>query len=630
MLTYQNLSGRSWAGSVRSDDLSIKPGGNRTSIDSFVMQSEGSPVREDAVIFSDTTLPSSKPKSVSRRDSTDSILSLISSIGELDEEEETSKPKRDRSCSNASELSEPSHLPGSLLSLIPSIGELDEEEELPKRKRDRSYSNASELSEPPHLPGEQEFPVSAMVHSRLDAQPGTQPSRRVSFNLGTVQPPVFDGKEKKGSNSAVETTKPITYQVSFNFDKEDKRDIDNMAQGKTMPKRIDTPAPFSEQLKHIILTQYKIYRPLCMNGLRVFEVSSLGILTGFLFYDVGNKTSFMGLSQKLSLFFFSTTLWTFTRMYPSVGFSYQWSLLYQVDFKRKRFDVGPVVLGRLIVVLGLESFWPMIYVFVCYPFASVFGSIKIATLVGLFLLLNNLCYISLGSVLGVYSKRVPLGMIGSTILSQTSLVAAGFFTKLPPALDWIRFISPFYWCFRGILKSCFKWNDTLECFKGSSEVGADQCYLEYHAAIDQYKERGINVATYNDPSSNTVYLEYICLVLLLLFMNFLIFLKAWFVSRSFGRQSNGVAVRTEGRPSISRYDSITDVILSRYNSSRHQTDENEDRNIARHIYRSIGASISARFNSGSEEAAATSENMREKQLHPDKGCADKILRVNVC
>jgi len=276
-----------------------------------------------------------------------------------------------------------------------------------------------------------------------------------------------------------------------------------------------------------------------VNGLRVFEVLSLGILTGFLFYDVGNVTSFTGLSQRISLFFFSTTLWTFTRMYPSVGFSYQWSLLYQVDFKKQQFDVAPVVLGRLIVVIGLESPWPLIYTFVCYPFASVFGSIKIVTLVGLFLLLNNLCYISLGSVLGVYSKRVPQGMIASTIVSQISLVAAGFFTKLPPALDWIRYISPFYWSFRGILKSCFKWNDTLECFKGSAEVGATQCYLEYHAAIDQYKERGINVATYNDPTSNTVYLEYICLVLLLLCMNILIFLKAWFVCKSFERQSNG-------------------------------------------------------------------------------------------
>ena len=62
---------------------------------------------------------------------------------------------------------------------------------------------------------------------------------------------------------------------------------------------------------------------------------------------------------------------------PTIGFSYQWALLYKVDFKKKRFSVGPVVLGRLLVVLGLESFWPLIYVFVCYPFASVFGSIKI-------------------------------------------------------------------------------------------------------------------------------------------------------------------------------------------------------------------------------------------------------------
>ena len=83
----------------------------------------------------------------------------------------------------------------------------------------------------------------------------------------------------------------------------------------------------------------------------------------------------------------------------------------------------------------------LIYVLVCYPFAGVFGSLKIVVQIGLFLLLNNLCYISLGAVLGVYSKRVPQGMIASTIFSQTSLVAAGFYTKLPPALDWIRYIE---------------------------------------------------------------------------------------------------------------------------------------------------------------------------------------------
>lgn len=189
------------------------------------------------------------------------------------------------------------------------------------------------------------------------------------------------------------------------------------------------------------------------------------------------------------------------------------------------------------MVHSLESFWPLVYVLVCFPFAGVFGSIKIVILVGLFLLLNNLCYISLGSILGIYSKQVSTGMIASTIFSQTSLVAAGFYTKLPPALDWIRYISPFYWSFRGILKSTFQWHDTVECFKGSSEVGANQCFLEFHPVIDQYKERGINVATYNDSSSDSISLEFAALILLLFILNFLIYAKAWFICKSLKRQA---------------------------------------------------------------------------------------------
>ena len=85
--------------------------------------------------------------------------------------------------------------------------------------------------------------------------------------------------------------------------------------------------------------------------------------------------------------------------------------------------------------------------------------------------------------------------------------------------------SSYFSSCQGILKSCFKWNDSLECFKGNSEVGSNQCYLEQHAAIDQYKERGINVATFNDASSKSVSLEFLALVLLLAFLNSLIFIK---------------------------------------------------------------------------------------------------------
>ena len=153
------------------------------------------------------------------------------------------------------------------------------------------------------------------------------------------------------------------------------------------------------------------------------------------------------------------------------------------------------------------------------------------------------------------------------------------------------------------MKSCFKWNDTLECFKGSSEVGANQCYLEYHVAIDQYKERGINVATYNDSSSNTVYLEYICLVLLLVFMNFLIYMKSWLVNRGLNRHSNsGMEPR---RRRLSRRDSITNVILSRFDNEENEVQGNSFMRSLRRLSSriSLSSSITSRFQSNAKDEA---------------------------
>ncbi len=81
---------------------------------------------------------------------------------------------------------------------------------------------------------------------------------------------------------------------------------------------------FLGKVRHLAEIQWKSYRPGCINIWRVVEVSLLSVLVGILFYNVGNNPSAIGLSQKTSLLFFSVTLWTFTRMYPSVGNTHAW------------------------------------------------------------------------------------------------------------------------------------------------------------------------------------------------------------------------------------------------------------------------------------------------------------------
>lgn len=113
-----------------------------------------------------------------------------------------------------------------------------------------------------------------------------------------------------------------------------------------------------------------------------------------------------------------------------------------------RYSIVPACLARSCVVLLAESGWPFLFVFVCYPLASMAGSWNAMFRIGLMLALNNICYVSIGSVLGVVVGKVPQGMICSTIVAQSSLVAAGFYTAVPAGLAWLRYISPIFWTYR--------------------------------------------------------------------------------------------------------------------------------------------------------------------------------------
>ena len=95
------------------------------------------------------------------------------------------------------------------------------------------------------------------------------------------------------------------------------------------------------------------------------------------------------------------------------------------------------------------------------------------------------------------------------------MVAAGFYTEVPAFLAWLRYLSPVFWTYRGIVKSAFEWSDTFRCRWGSTLAGVNSCFIEFHTAINNLKDRGINVATFGDDQSTKIWLE--CLVLVLFY-----------------------------------------------------------------------------------------------------------------
>mmetsp|Transcript_29962 Transcript_29962/g.55135 ORF Transcript_29962/g.55135 Transcript_29962/m.55135 type:complete len:1142 (-) Transcript_29962:1277-4702(-) len=230
MMTYDNVSGSSWAdcgaSGTQSDEQNMRSSRHsRASMQIPTVQSIELKVKKDDInskrgttsnIVSDIAMPS--PVTV-QRDSTNSASSLFSSLYELEED-----PKFNSQ------------------SLAPSLdgGENEPNTYEPKSTRKRPTDNASDLGEPPKLPKRSN---SAILDHLPQAQSGTKPSRKVSFNLGL--------KEEKRDDSFIIETATVSERVS------------DLSRRPSILTPMCASVPFSEQLKHIVFTQYEIYRPLC-------------------------------------------------------------------------------------------------------------------------------------------------------------------------------------------------------------------------------------------------------------------------------------------------------------------------------------------------------------------------------
>jgi hypothetical protein len=163
-----------------------------------------------------------------------------------------------------------------------------------------------------------------------------------------------------------------------------------------------------------LLCEWKQTHSEIVNLMRCVEVVSLAVLTGCVFYRVGEDTTYRGLRESISLLFFSVTLWTFTRMYPAIPAHHLWRERVIARLVRTNGSWRSVVtlsMVRSVVYLCAEGWWPALFGLIVYPIAHMNHNTGIWFQNIAFLALNNLCYISFGAVLGSAMPNVQLGMV---------------------------------------------------------------------------------------------------------------------------------------------------------------------------------------------------------------------------
>jgi hypothetical protein len=337
-------------------------------------------------------------------------------------------------------------------------------------------------------------------------------------------------------------------------------------------EKVNIQSPFVQQLRYLMLEQWRMYFPACVNVLRFLEVAGVAALSGVLF---GGSDATTTRIAELNNFVLLTSLYfTFSRMYPSVISHHDWFKTLPVVIKYKRFSLASVFSSRVFVVVVLECIWPTVYVFICFSLAGLLGDVKLLCQISFLVASNNICYISLGALIGSVASSMQYAITAVTMLTQVTLLAAGVFNELPPSLEWARKASPFYWTVQGLLKSVFKWTDNTDCVVGSSsDLPMNQCFIEFDPTIHQYRRKGISAVMYNDPSSENVLIESLILVAMSVAIQTILFMRCFLVAyrvkspnvvrlrHSFVETRNKVDVQRLRRSFVETRNKVTEMLF---------------------------------------------------------------------
>jgi len=257
------------------------------------------------------------------------------------------------------------------------------------------------------------------------------------------------------------------------------------------------------QLAVLLWRELQQELPYLVNRYQVGQNMAISLIVGWLFLGAGSGTGQRDLREVVGLFFYTTTLWTFTPLYAAIVRMRHRMQLAEVEMMKGMYHVGPFVVAVSVTDLLMHSIWPAITAMIMFMMARVGGDPGSFISLLLLVVLCALVYQSVGTLVSVIVPNAGTAMAISTALAQTTLVAGGFYRTMPESIKWMGHFSLTTYAFRGLLRATLSWKDTFSCHPriANANAGRGSCFIEESGIIDDLDRRGIVVVdSPEDPS----------------------------------------------------------------------------------------------------------------------------------
>ncbi|XVE91354.1 hypothetical protein REPUB_Repub01dG0002400 [Reevesia pubescens] len=210
------------------------------------------------------------------------------------------------------------------------------------------------------------------------------------------------------------------------------------------------------------------------SGLRIFQVMSVSILSGLLWWHSDNSH----IQDQVGLLFFFSTFWGFFPLFNATfAFPQERPMLIK-ERSSGMYRLSSYYFARTAGDLPMELVLPTIFVTVTYWMGGLKPSLVTFVLTLLIILFNVLVSQGLGLALGAIIMDVkPATTLASVTMLVFLLVGGYYIQHIPPFIAWLKYISFSHHCYKLLVGVQYSANEVYEC-----EIGM-RCKVMDFAAI---------------------------------------------------------------------------------------------------------------------------------------------------
>ncbi|KAI3468516.1 hypothetical protein Pfo_025179 [Paulownia fortunei] len=217
------------------------------------------------------------------------------------------------------------------------------------------------------------------------------------------------------------------------------------------------------QFKILLLRGLRERRFEAFNRLRIFQVLSVAILGGLLWWHTPSSH----IDDRIAMLFFFSVFWGFYPLYNAVfTFPQERSMLIK-ERSSGMYRLSSYFLARTVGDLPLELALPTAFTFIFYWMGGLRPDPASFILSLLVVLFSVLVSQSLGLAFGAVLMDVKKAATLASVTTMVFLIAGGYYVRqIPSFIAWLKYLSYSYYSYKLLLGVQYNEDDYYECAKG--------------------------------------------------------------------------------------------------------------------------------------------------------------------